>query len=92
MRWKFEIEEPKGDKTSIFINDLLDSEDRARERAEAEFLKLAYKTKKISITTHRTDIKLNEVYRVGGLPYIVKSIQMSIGVGILNKIDLERYE
>jgi len=92
MRWRFKIDDPRGHKTAIFTNGLLNTEERAKERAMAEFLNLSYRAKRVTIKTPRTDIILNGVYKIGGIPYIAKDIQTSVGASLLNTITFERYD
>ena len=91
MRWEFNIDDG-GDDTVRVVNEFLNTEERATERAEAEMLEVAYQKKEISFTTTRTDLILNNIYNISGIPYIIKSIEYNIGTSILCTIQCERYE
>jgi hypothetical protein len=92
MRWRFELDGIDGGDTIKVTNQNLNTIERARERAEAEFLEVGYNKRQIQFTTSRIDIELNQVYNVGGIPYIVKAIEYNIGASILLTVTCERYE
>ena len=90
--WEFRL--LTGNTGKLTISDpLLDSRERAEERAKSEFLKNSYKLNTVTVKTYRTDIKLNDILRVRGLPYLVKDIQTVItDRSIVNSIRMVRYE
>lgn len=91
-QWKYNI--TNGNTGEIVISDpLLDSVERATERAKSEFLKNSYRLKQITFTTQRTDIVKNMIINVQGVPYLVKSISTVITkTAIKSKIRGIRYE
>ena len=71
--WKFIIE--NGNIGVMSVTDpLLDTEERARERAYSEILKNGYASNSVSFSTFITSLNLNDVVEVGGVPYLIKSI------------------
>ncbi len=91
-QWKFQIS--NGNTGEMVVSDpLLDTEERAEERAKSEFLKNSYKLKEVRFGTYRTDILKNQIINVRGLPYIAKSIVVNTNmVSIKNTIRAVRYE
>ncbi len=90
--WRFEI---GGDNTGEMniVDELLDTEERAKQRAKSEFLKNAYSVRDITFSTYRTDLSINDTISVGGLPYLVKAINYDVGsTKIVIRITARRYE
>lgn len=89
---KFSID--NGNTGELTVSDpLLDSVERATERAKSEFIKNSYRLKEIGFVTHRTDITKNMIINVHGVPYIVKSISTAIDdKTIKSRIKAVRYE
>ncbi len=74
-------------------DDLLMSEDQAKERALSEMLKNSYVTKRKQFRTYRTDININDVINVKGLPFLVKQLGASFGSkDIVVSVSAQRYE
>jgi len=92
IEWKFQIS--NGNTGEVVISDpLLDSYDRALERANSEFLKSSYKMREVRFGTHKTDFTKNEIINVRALPYLVKSISSAIDkVSVKTTIRGIRYE
>jgi len=90
--YKFELLTGNTGVLSI-TDELLDTQDRAEERALSEFLKSAYANNNISFRTYRTDLKLNDTINISGLPYLVKSIVATIdSTKIISSIVAVRYD
>ena len=71
--WSFEI--LNGNTGTMTITDpLLDTEQRAEQRAMSEFLKNSYANNGFTFRTYRTDIELNDTLNIAGVPYLVKSV------------------
>ncbi len=77
QNWKFELEcNNEGEMT---VSDpLINTEERARERADSEFLKNSYSSNSITFSTYLDDINQNDVINIGGLPFLVKNITVGI--------------
>jgi len=90
--WKFTIE--NGNSGVITISDeLLDSESRAEARALSEFLENSYSKNEISFSTYRTDIKQNDIIKIGGIEYLAKQIEYEIDSSyIISTIQGIRYD
>lgn len=83
-----------GNEREMTISDpLLDNDAAAEQRAKAEFLKNGYKLRPITFTTHLTDVLINDIVNVRGLPYVAKSINVTYnGYGFESRIKAVRYE
>jgi len=92
MIYRFEL--PTGNSGVLTVSDeLLDTESRAEERALSEFLKNSYSHNNIVFHTYRTDLKLNNVINVKGLPYLVKSLTTTIGAAkLVVTVGAKRYD
>ena len=90
--WKFQIDNGNvGEKTISDV--LLETEALAEERAQSEFLKNSYKLNEVTFSTYLTNIVLNQVINIYGVPYIVKSLNTRVDeVSIKTKIRAIRYE
>ena len=90
--WKFQIDNGNiGEKNISDV--LLDTEALATERAMSEFLKNSYKLNEVTFTTHLTSLVKNMVINVHGVPYIVKSLNVTITeVSIKTRVRAVRYE
>jgi len=90
--WRFRLE--NGNTSEMSVSDpLLDTEARARERAKSEFLKNGYAKNVITFKTHRTNIKMNDAIKLGGIVYLVKGISASIdSTSIISTIKAVRYD
>ena len=75
--WRFKLQgENTGEAT---ISDpLLDTIDKARERAESEFLKRGYAQISTSFKTYRSDLRINDAIKINGVQWLVKSISSSV--------------
>lgn len=90
--WKFQIENGNTGMMSV-VDPLLDTEERAEERALSEFLKNAYAVNSISFLTWMTTLYLNQVVEVGGMPYLIKSIGYSgDAIKIIITVGVTRYD
>jgi hypothetical protein len=75
--WLFEID--KDNSGTIKISEpLLSDRYKAEERARAEFLINSYASIDIEFKTYRSDIGLNDILNINGLPYLVKGISASV--------------
>jgi hypothetical protein len=78
---------------SVISDPLLDTDAAAEERARSEFLRNGHRLREASFSTYRTDLALNGIIRVRGLPYIVKSIAASGDkVKVVSTVKAVRYE
>ncbi len=77
LSWEFDLNNTNTARMTI-INELLDTKERAEERAMSGFLKNAFAQNTISFRTSITSLVLNQVIRVEGLNYIIKSISPMI--------------
>lgn len=76
---EFEFIRETGYSGSMSISDeLLDTEARAKVRAESEFLRNSYRKKEVVFKTHLTNLNINDVIEVDGLPYLVKRVGILI--------------
>ncbi len=73
-------------------DELLNTEDRAKERAMSEMLNNSYIKKVISFKTYLTDISINDTINIKGQPFLVKSISASVGKSIELDIGAIRYD
>lgn len=90
--WTFVIENGNTGSFKI-IDPLLDTQERAETRALSEFLQNSYALKKISFSTHLTNLQLNQCIRIEGLNFIIKSIITDINpVSMISRIEGVRYE
>ena len=90
--WTFDIDLPNTGEMNV-SDPLLDTIERAEERVRSEFLKNAYVPNAMSFRTYRTDLKLNDIINVGGMPYIVSSMSFSINDrSIVTTVNALRYE
>ena len=90
--WRFQLD--NGNTGEMSVNDpLLDTEERAKERAMSEFLKNGYAQNVITFQTYRTDLKLNDTINIYGIMYLVKGKSLLInGVKIVVTIRAVRYD
>lgn len=87
----FEIANGKSGEIKI-KEPLLDTEERAMARANAEFLNGAYTTETIQFSTYLTDIGVGDTVEVEGLWYRVIDVQMRWDEkSIVSDITGERY-
>ncbi len=92
LLWEFDIQNNNTAKMSI-TDVLLDTQERAEERAMSEFLKNAFAQNAITFKTSLTWLVLNQVIKVGGLNYIIKSISPMINDNsMLVSINAVRYD
>lgn len=92
-KWDFLFNGNNSGINTVIVEELLDSKDRASERAKSEFLKNSYAKREISFSTIRTDLQLNEVINVKGLPYIIKNLTTKCDVTkIVVQVKAIRYE
>ncbi len=89
--WTFEIDRDLTGTLKI-KDDLLSTEDKAKERAMSEMLENSYIKKEINFKTYLTDISINDVINVSGQPFLVKSISASVGKNIELGIGAVRYD
>ncbi len=73
-------------------DELLNTEDRAKERAMSEMLNNSYIKKVISFKTYLTDISINDTINIKGQPFLVKSISASVDKSIELDIGAIRYD
>lgn len=91
-RWRFEILNDNTGEMSI-TDPLLDTQDRAEERAMSEFLKNSYAVNGFTFKTYRTDLVQNQTVNIGGLPFLVKNITYSIDIPeMVTTVTVVRYE
>ncbi len=92
LLWEFDLQNNNTAKMAI-SDELLDTQERAEERAMSEFLKNAFAQNSISFKTSLTWLVLNQVIKVGGLNYIIKGISPMINDrSILVTIRAVRYD
>ena len=90
--WRFEIDRPNTGEMTI-IDPLLDGEARAKQRAESEFLKNAYISKVIQFRTYRTDLELNQIVNIAGVPFLIKNLSFVEETDkIVATVTAKRYE
>lgn len=90
--WTFVIE---NDNTGVFkiIDPLLDTEERAETRALSEFLQNSYELRKISFSTHLTNLNMNQCIKIEGLNFIIKTIRTDItNTSMISYVEGVRYE
>jgi len=92
LLWEFTIN--NGNTGIMRISDpLLDTEERAEERAMSEFLRNAFAINSIGFTTYLTDLMLNNIIIVGGLNYLVKGISVAVTeISVVVGIEGVRYD
>jgi hypothetical protein len=90
-RWNFQINNGNTGETNI-SDPLLDTEERAEERAKSEFLKNSYSLHEIRFKTYITNLKLNQIVRIKGVPYIIKNIDITVDNQHKADIRAVRYE
>lgn len=73
MIWQFDYPNGLEGKITV-VSDLLDTEERAKQRAIAEFIIGGTEKNYIEFDTYRTDLKVGQVVRVEGQKYRVVSI------------------
>ncbi len=89
--WTFEIDRDLTGTLTI-KDDLLNTEDKAKERAMSEMLNNSYIKKEINFKTYLTDISINDIINISGQPFLVKSIYASVGKEIAMGIGAIRYD
>ena len=77
IEFDFVLNSPNTGKMTV-SDPLLDDEERARTRAESEFLKNSYKNRTIKFSSWKMGIKQNNIVEINGLPYIIKSRRVRI--------------
>ena len=89
---KFEL--GTGNTESLTVTEpLLDTFDRAFERAESEFVKNGYRRREISFNTYLTNLVKNQLITVYGMIFIVKSLTTKINsASIVTTVKAVRYE
>ncbi|MFA6691657.1 MAG: hypothetical protein WCR98_06740 [Saccharofermentanales bacterium] len=92
QEWNFALS--NGETAVQSITDrLINTAAAAEARAKSEFLKNGYRNKWVTFKTYRTDLSINQIINVRGLPYLVKDIQIMIDpVKIVSQIKAVRYE
>jgi hypothetical protein len=90
-RWTFQINNGNTGETNI-SDPLLDTEERAAERAKSEFLKNSYSLHEVRFKTYITNLKLNQIVRIKGVPYIVKNIDITVDNQHKADVRAVRYE
>lgn len=91
-QWSFSIDNGNIGEMSI-VDPLLDTEARAEERANSEFLKNGYTPTQITFQTYLTNLLLNQIIIVGGTAYMIKTISiMTDKVKTVNTITAVRYD
>ncbi len=92
LLWEFDLQNNNTAKMAI-TDELLDTQERAEERAMSEFLKNAFAQNSITFKTSLTWLVLNQVIKVGGLNYIIKSISPTMDASsMLVTIQAVRYD
>ena len=75
------------------VEPLLNTEAKGKERARREFLDNGYRKRNVTLNTHRSDLKLNDIIVVKGLKYKIISIDISSDVAkVVFSIKGLRYE
>ncbi len=90
--WRFEVN--NGNSGEMSVQDpLLDTEDRSRERAMSEILKNGYANNSFQFRTYRTDLVINQIVNIYGVPYLVKNIATAIDdTKMVSSITVKRYD
>ena len=90
--WRFEIDRPNIGEMTV-IDPLLDSEARARQRAESEFLENAYIANRFSFRTYRTDLELRDEIMIAGLWYKIMNMTFAKDEKkIVTTVSAKRYD
>ena len=90
--WRFEIDRPNTGEMTI-TDPLLDSEARARQRAESEFLENAYIPKQFSFRTYRTDLNLRDEIMIAGISYKIMNMTFTEDENkIVTTVSVKRYD
>ena len=88
----FELANGKTGEITV-IEDLLDTEERAAQRAEAEFLENSYTIATCSFDTYITNFNLGQIISVRGLSYKIMSLSHTADEKkIVTHVEGERYE
>ncbi len=90
--WSFDIDNGNIGIMNV-TSPLLNTEEKAEELAMALFLKNSFAINPISFSTWVTDHFLNKIIKVGGLNYVIKSINTTgDDTKIVTSINGERYD
>ena len=77
----------------VITDQLLDTEERAEERAEAELLENGYISNGFTFPTYRTDLKMLDIINIGGLPYKIIAISANVDPQkLVLSITVKRYD
>ena len=91
-QWIFTLE-GGGPGELVITDELFLNEEIAEQRAKAEFLEKGHKKINVSFATWRTDIKVGDIVRIEGLPYLVLRTHVFWRKGeIGSSIEAVRYE
>lgn len=77
MIWEFEYNNGYSGVVTV-SSDLLDTEERARQRAIAEFVNGGTKQRRIEFRTYRTDLRVGDIVRIDGAAYRVSSVVLKV--------------
>jgi len=77
MIWEFTFNNGYEGVTTI-TSELLDTEERARQRAISEFVQGGTKKKYIEFTTYRTDLLVGDHIEMGGLVYRLTNVDVRV--------------
>ena len=92
MIWQYFLNNNQTGKKEI-SDPLIDSEEIASQRANAEFLDGGYLKRYLKLVTHRTDVVVGDVVRVEGFCYLVTSASVRYTAGaVVCDIEGVRYE
>ena len=92
MTWEFRLNNGQNGVKEI-TDPLIDTEEIAHQRANAEFLAGGYLKRKLSLKTHRTDLKIGDIIIVNGLAYRILSVAVRYnGISLVSEINGVRYD
>ena len=89
--WRFVLQSENTGTMSI-SDPLLDTKERAEERARAEFLQKSYAQRQSSFQTYRTDLRINDTIAIDGIPWLVKGLSAAVDEKkIVMTVEIHRY-
>jgi len=89
--WRF-ILQSENTASMTVMDPLLNTRERAEERARAEFIRNSYPQRVTRFSTYLTDLRINDTISINGVPWLVKSLVYDVDdKSIVTTVEVHRY-